>query len=299
MSVQLAPMQHLEGALQGHARLVDAASLEFLANGPPVAKEAEWLLLAATWLVDADRPSDFGRPGMRDLLGDTAGFVERLVACKMGCSMPAQHLLRSRDLLLQAWTWAAEGCDGIAVLRALFAWAALAVALQPLAEMWRRLLPVQRALEKGVTRVAAANADQLPLIKARAWTAALFLLDGPGEAWWWLRLIRPAASLEPPWTDGEDGGVGAAPAAEPRASSGSYADEPQGGGSPRALRTESFGGSIAGSVVGTPRSSFGDQAGEGEEDEPGSLAAAAKPNANGDLGSLSELREECEDDEAA
>jgi len=46
---------------------------------------------------------------------------------------------------------------------------------------------------------------------AKAWTAALFLLDGTAEAWWWLGLIRSADQAPRPWTDSEDGGVGAAP----------------------------------------------------------------------------------------
>merc|ERR1711972_521131 len=52
------------------------------------------------------------------------------------------------------------------------------------------------------------------LAKAKCWSAALFLLDGPGEAWWWLGLIRPAAHMDKPWVDGEDGGVAESPVNE-------------------------------------------------------------------------------------
>merc|ERR1712217_182933 len=90
------------------------------------------------------------------------------------------------------------------------AWLSLVVALAPMVEMGQRLIPVQRAVRKGITRISKAGPEQQAVVKAKAWDTALFLFDGPGEAWWWLQIIRPAALKEPPWTDGEDGGVAAA-----------------------------------------------------------------------------------------
>jgi hypothetical protein len=73
--------------------------------------------------------------------------------------------------------------------------------------MTQHLSPVHKAIKMGIAKAQRAPKNKQRLAKANAWTSALFLLDGPEEQWWWLRLIRPVTHMDLPWKDSEDGGV--------------------------------------------------------------------------------------------
>lgn len=211
MAIQLAPLPHFSTALKGIAKIIDVVELQQFGNRK-IAPAAECVRLigAVLWTI---QPSCRCNPGWVEAklaLGDAAGFVENLQAWSPVRDVSVARVTRSRDLLLGIWAWAAAGCGGSAALCSLFAWVSLVVSFVPIADMAQRLTPVFKAVKQGIAKSQRAPANKQVLAKSKAWTAALFLLDGPehAEAWWWLRLIRPAAHMELPWTDTEDGGVG-------------------------------------------------------------------------------------------
>merc|ERR1712107_155011 len=134
-------------------------------------------------------------------------LVEKLASWNPVRDATSQMLARARDLLLGTWPWVSTGCSGHNALKILFAWASFAVVLLPLVEMAQLLIPVHRAVKRGLAKVKKASESTSALAKARAWTATLFLLDGQDAPFWWLQLIRPSARMGPPWLDGEDGGL--------------------------------------------------------------------------------------------
>jgi len=212
MAIQLAPLRHFDAALQGIARGLDMHKLEALARlGSTAPPPCVRLLAAVVWVVDSNCRSDANWAAARErLLLSPVAFVERLATWRLVKDASSARLSRAREVLLEIWGWVADGCGGNHTLCVLFAWVSLAVALRPVVEISQRLLPVHRAVKKGIARSARSEPKQSTFVTAKAWTTALFLLDGPGEEWWWLQLIRPAATWEPPWMDGDDGGVGEA-----------------------------------------------------------------------------------------
>jgi hypothetical protein len=212
MALQLAPLPHLNAALIEIARSVcpyELAALGHHREAPP--SECVRLLAAAMWVAHPDCKKNASWVDIRKgALADAESFVQRLCDWQpvKDCTCPAS-LNRARDLLTEAWGWVANGCGGNRTLCVLFAWVSFAVSMRPLIEMAQLLAPVHRQVKRGLDKIRRASPEQQLQAKAKAWTAALFLLDGPGEPWWWLRLIRPAAEREPPWTDSVDGGLGA------------------------------------------------------------------------------------------
>lgn len=212
MAVQLAPLPHFQEALSGAAAALEARALEE-AMQPRSAPSMEItrLFAAVFWIVDADCRCDYNWANTRQLISaDIDGFIEGLAKWQLLHDGSLARLSRARDLLLEIWDWVALGCGGNHTLCMLFSWASLVVVLLPFVDLWQRLAPLHREVRKGIARVDRATPQQAAVVKAKAWTSALFLLDASGQAWWWLQLIRPAAGQEPPWTDAEDGGVGAA-----------------------------------------------------------------------------------------
>jgi len=210
MAIQLAPLPHFSTALKGIAKIIDAEELQQFANRK-VAPDAECVRLigAVLWAMQPACRCNPGWVEAKLALGDAAGFVENLQAWSPVRDVSVARITRSRDLLLGIWAWAAAGCGGSSALCSLFAWVSLVVSFVPIADMAQRLTPVFKAVKQGIAKSQRAPANKQMLAKSKAWTAALFLLDGPehAEAWWWLRLIRPAAHMELPWTTTEDGGV--------------------------------------------------------------------------------------------
>lgn len=92
-------------------------------------------------------------------------------------------MLGARQLLSQAWGWFATGCGGCQPLQSLYAWASLAVALEP-------LLPAARAvaLADGHVRDKQFTSD--------AWRSARRALYEPVEPWRWLGLLGCEAPRE-------------------------------------------------------------------------------------------------------
>eukprot|EP00913_Durusdinium_trenchii_P024167 g22691.t1 len=127
----------------------------------------------------------------------------------------ALRLSRAKNLLMEVWTWVSSGCSGSLALQSLFCWLILAVSIVPLAEQANRLKPVHSTVKSGLQRVGLAAPQNRASTGAKAWTSALFLLDGTAEAWWWLRGIRSFEQAPRPWTDSEDGGVGVAQSTQP------------------------------------------------------------------------------------
>lgn len=120
-----------------------------------------------------------------------------------------ERLDRAKAMLCKVWDWGAKGCGGSKALGQLFAFVALAVELQPLTNIQKHLAPVHEVVLTNLHKVEIAEPHQQQMAAAKAWAATLFLLDTPGEAWWWLGLIRSGTTrIRPPWMDREDGGVG-------------------------------------------------------------------------------------------
>lgn len=208
VSIQLAPLPLLGQCLASIARTINVEQLEDHArNRSAPSVESQRLLVAAIWAVKPECRCDSSWGDVRQLVGEGArSFVEALVGWDPLRDSSTDRLCRARELLLGLWRWAATGCGGSGALRTLFAWVSLAVALLPISIASQRLQNVHQRLRKGLAKVSEAAPEQAQKAKEKAWTAALFLLDSPDEeAWWWLRLIRPASSRTP-WQDAEDMG---------------------------------------------------------------------------------------------
>lgn len=216
MKLQMAPLPHFANCLQAIARQhVDPTELQELAREgvKPPAAEGIRLLAAVTWVVDASCRSDPSWADSRQCCKDAEAWVEKLAKWSPVRDCTPQRLARARELLFGCWSWVSAGCGGSKTFGVLFAWASFAVVLLPMVEMAQRLIPVHRAVQKGIAKWQKVPKEQEAIAKARAWTAALFLLDNNDEPWWWLQLIKPASEMDPPWLDGEDGGLGATSAA--------------------------------------------------------------------------------------
>jgi len=217
MSIQLAPLPHFVAALSSIAESICQADLEAIAQrdeAPCV--ECQQLILATVWVVESERQSKPRWRDARGILSDAATFLRGMAAWAPVRDSRLPGLTHANEVLLGMWSWVADGCGGSRTLGTLFAWVSLVVALWPMAEMAQRLAPVHKAVKQGIAKSdrAPVEGNAQILAKAKAWTTALFLLDGPGQHWWWLQLIRPASYMEMPWTDGEDGGVGESHATE-------------------------------------------------------------------------------------
>eukprot|EP00933_Yihiella_yeosuensis_P044620 TRINITY_DN3988_c2_g1_i1.p1 TRINITY_DN3988_c2_g1~~TRINITY_DN3988_c2_g1_i1.p1 ORF type:complete len:1226 (-),score=278.45 TRINITY_DN3988_c2_g1_i1:30-3608(-) len=227
MSVQLSPLSHMTGALSAIARLVDHHQILIVTSfaEPPGGQiegggfGAERLMAALAWVVHPNCNCDLNWEQSLEFLRSHDGFEtfpQKLASWQLLRDANLRRMLRAKDILLETWPWVAGGCGGYHVLSVLFSWLSLAVALLPMAEISQRLAPVHRVIRQGLARVNAASDDQKSIAAGKAWTASLFLLDGTAEAFWWLGLIRPLQQAREgymvarPWTDSEDGGVGAA-----------------------------------------------------------------------------------------
>jgi hypothetical protein len=213
MSIQLAPLPHFSTAMKGLARSISACEVESLASEVLTAEPVR-LLGAVIWVVQPECKCNPSLVEVKSCLIDAPKFVDALQEWMPVRDTSVARLTRARDLLLGIWSWIASGCGGNHTLASLFAWVSLAIAIMPFADMAQRLMPVYKAVKQGVTKSPKTPTREQKLAKAKAWSAALFLLDGPSEAWWWLGLIRPAAHMEKPWVDGEDGGVRESPVYE-------------------------------------------------------------------------------------
>jgi len=218
MSVQLTPLPILRKTLERIAKLLNVEELQDIAalSEPPEAgikglraAAAERLFAALAWVVDPDCSCDQRWEQTRRIVTDS-GFMERLCSWDPMENSMAHRLNRAREVLVEVWSWVATGCDGSHILQILFAWLSLAVATSPLAEIAKELKPVHRVIESGLEKVRHARPENKVTAAAKAWTAALFLLDGRDEVWWWLGLVRGSVQANKPWTDSEEGGVGAA-----------------------------------------------------------------------------------------
>jgi len=210
MAIQLAPLPHFGSTLAAIARGIDCQGLQALSREFEPATECVRLLGAVIWVVQADCRCNPSWSDIKSILAKPQEFVDTLAEWSPIRDTSVARITHARGLLLGIWGWVAFGCGGSKALGTIFAWVSLTVTLLPLSEMAQRLTPVYKAVKQGITKSERAPPEQQYLAKAKAWTAALFLLDGPGEHWWWLRLIRPSADMDMPWTDGEDGGVGEA-----------------------------------------------------------------------------------------
>lgn len=141
--------------------------------------------------------------------GAAEHLVERMLSWETSKDHHPDNLLRALELLAKAWDLAAMSFGGQLVIGQLFSWAALAAAMHQFVGLVPRLLEVQDCIAQGYLRIQAAAPAQQAVAAARVWSSVLFLLDGPGEPWWWLGLIRNAAQFSPPWIESDDGGVGA------------------------------------------------------------------------------------------
>jgi hypothetical protein len=205
MNIQLASVAHFSIALKGFAKRLSVKDIDQLACRS-ASTECLRLLGAVMWTLQPECRCNLGWTEIKQVLADSPQFLESLQAWTPIRDASVARITRARDLLLAIWGWAAAGCGGNKTLMTLFSWASLAAAILPIADMAQRLTPVYRALKQGIARVDRVPDDKKRLATAKAWTAALFLFDGNGERWWWLRLIRPAAKMVP-WADSEDGGV--------------------------------------------------------------------------------------------
>lgn len=199
MACQLAPLRPVSFALETIARGIGEAELKRALRAP--SPEAVRLLAAVAWAVNPQGDSCWEEV-LRGI-GSAPELLERL--CRWTPLEAGGRLLHVRRVLLEVLDWCLDGCGGDRVLQSLFAWASSAAALSPFVDVWRRLLPVHTAVRDGVVR--ARSSANPAASQERAWSTALFLLDGHGETWWWLALIRPARHLPPPWIESEDGGV--------------------------------------------------------------------------------------------
>lgn len=212
VALQLTAVPHCQEAVSYVASLVPPESLvELLAQPSPSSPEVARLLAAILWIVRPDCRCDTSWASARDLvLADPDGFLGSLSNPQLLAEVAPRSVERAGVLLQEISFWIVAGCGSSAAL-ALCAWAAAVVAMLPLAVMSQRLQPVHRELRKSLARIRKAPEKQAQGIAAKAWTSVLFLLDAKGEPWWWLGLIRPASSMEPPWTDHADGGVAPSP----------------------------------------------------------------------------------------
>eukprot|EP00927_Polykrikos_kofoidii_P046011 TRINITY_DN40196_c0_g1_i1.p1 TRINITY_DN40196_c0_g1~~TRINITY_DN40196_c0_g1_i1.p1 ORF type:complete len:1688 (-),score=308.77 TRINITY_DN40196_c0_g1_i1:309-5372(-) len=210
MSIQLAPLPPFSRSLREIASSVDCVALQELAHETvPTSVEVVRLFGALVWVVDPNCKCDANWTDARELLADTEAFVKMLVDWSPVRDGSPARLARARELMLGSWLWAAVGCNKRRVLSVIFAWVSFVVVLLPMIEMAQRLIPAQKAVKKGLAKIMKAPPEHAEMIKERAWTSALFLLDSRDEPWWWLQFIRPTAQMEPPWMDGEDGGLSA------------------------------------------------------------------------------------------
>mmetsp|Transcript_84487 Transcript_84487/g.149531 ORF Transcript_84487/g.149531 Transcript_84487/m.149531 type:complete len:1742 (-) Transcript_84487:58-5283(-) len=218
MAVQLSPLPILTNTLERISKLLVADELQEMAMLPEPpeagikglrAAAAERLLAALAWVVDPNCSCDQRWEQSRQIVADP-GFLEKLGSWDPMKDSSTPRLSRAREVLLEVWSWVATGCDGSFSFQILFAWLSLAVATLPLAELGKELKPVHRVIESGLEKVRNAKPENKVTVAAKAWTAALFLLDGKDEVWWWLGLVRGSAQANKPWTDSEEGGVGAA-----------------------------------------------------------------------------------------
>lgn len=210
MAIQLAPLPHFGAALSAMARGIDLQDLQALSQGFEPVTECVRLLGAVIWVVQSDCRCNPAWSDIKHAISKPQDFVQSMVDWSPIRDTSVARITHARSLLLGIWGWVSSGCGGSKALGTVFAWVSLVVTLLPLSEMAQRLTPVYKAVKQGIAKSERAPPEQRFLAKAKAWTAALFLLDGPGEHWWWLRLIRPSAEMDMPWTDGEDGGVGEA-----------------------------------------------------------------------------------------
>eukprot|EP00930_Biecheleria_cincta_P084692 TRINITY_DN74140_c0_g1_i1.p1 TRINITY_DN74140_c0_g1~~TRINITY_DN74140_c0_g1_i1.p1 ORF type:complete len:1508 (-),score=318.44 TRINITY_DN74140_c0_g1_i1:112-4635(-) len=217
MSVQLVSLPIIEDTLRAIARSIDADEVVAIASlpeppevGPNTAGAGlERLLAALAWVFEADCNVDRRWAETSQLVAHT-GFVDELASWSPLRDGDTARLARARDILLEVWSWVSSGCGGCFSFQILFAWLSLAVALADLIELGARLKPVHKVIEHGLEKVGRCKPEQKKAAAAKAWTSALFLLDGTAEAWWWLKLIRGSDQAVKPWTDSADGGVGAA-----------------------------------------------------------------------------------------
>lgn len=216
MSCQLVPLQHLGSALTRIAQLLQPQHLlalhdsTFAPGGVCHSGSigAERLFAALAWVVLPTCTCDLSWEDAKMMLRDGDGFTNlpnRLVDWQILRDLDVSRMARAREILVEVWTWAADGCSGYQALQVIYSWLSLAVTLVPLATMGQRLQSVHRVFNQGLARVETAPAEQKTADAGKAWTAGLFLLDSRAEAWWWLSLIRTASEANRPWIEGEDG----------------------------------------------------------------------------------------------
>jgi len=218
MSIQLAPLPIFDQTLKKIARSIDETEIAELASNvePPEEMHSgalgtglERLFAALAWVLDPQCNCDRRWSQSRQLLLDAEGLAEELVNWSSASAEP-RRMERAKQLLMEVWTWVANGCNGVLTLRTLFCWLTLAVTIAPIAEQGARLRPAHSIIKSGLQRVDFSPPASRASAAAKAWSSALFLLDGTAEAWWWLKGIRSASQVPPPWTNSEDGGVGVA-----------------------------------------------------------------------------------------
>lgn len=221
MAIQVSPMPLFDQTLRKIARTIEQNELAELAALPEPPENmqhgalgtgVERLFAALAWVLDPECYCDKRWSQSRLLLEDAEGFAEELESWS-SAQADVSRLARARNLLMEVWTWVSAGCNGSLTLQSLFCWLTLAVSVVPLAQQAVRLKPVHSTVKSGLQRVGLAAPHHRASSAAKAWTAALFLLDGTAEAWWWLKGIRSFEKAPRPWTDSEDGGVGVAQSA--------------------------------------------------------------------------------------
>jgi len=242
MSIQLSPLPLFDQTLRKIARTIEQNELAELAALPEPPENmqrgalgtgVERLFAALAWVLDPECNCDRRWSQSRLLLQDAEGFTEELESWS-SAQADWNRLARARNLLMEVWTWVAAGCSGSLTLQSLFCWLTLAVSIVPIAEQAVRLKPVHSTVKSGLQRVGLAAPQQRASAAAKAWTSALFLLDGTAEAWWWLKGIRSFEKAPRPWTDSEDGGVGVAQSASKPEDVWQHGEDPFDGNDPTA-----------------------------------------------------------------
>eukprot|EP00929_Paragymnodinium_shiwhaense_P029298 TRINITY_DN16817_c0_g1_i1.p1 TRINITY_DN16817_c0_g1~~TRINITY_DN16817_c0_g1_i1.p1 ORF type:complete len:1622 (-),score=375.26 TRINITY_DN16817_c0_g1_i1:92-4957(-) len=139
-----------------------------------------------------------------------------------GASEQPIEAIRCEELqakLSGLWRWIATGCEGQTALLSLSCFVALALAMQPLLEVYAGLKKALAAADRCLAQLPPQE-DPPPseggnMVKGveekveRAWPSLLFLLDSGGrEKWWWLQSIRVFTPSLVPWIDAHDGSLG-------------------------------------------------------------------------------------------
>jgi len=208
VDIQLAPLRAFQTTLRKLALTICPTALQALLQDGQLSAEAQHLLAAITWILQPGKQRDSTLLDLQLLIaGDPVDFMKTLAAWDAVRDAKSTDMRRAREMLSEIWNWIVGGCERDPVLVQLCSWAALAAALNPLQNVGQRLVRIHSELQKGLASIDAAAEDEVQVVVAKAWDSTIFMLDAAGDRWWWLSLIRPALTMDPPWIDGEDGAV--------------------------------------------------------------------------------------------